>query len=59
MTKTTEELILTLVKCDVVEQFGNLYIVKACELISPRFYHPVTPVALYPSTCESTHCTAI
>ena len=46
MIKTTEEFILILVNRDVVEQFGNLYIVKACELISPRLYQ-----ALYPSTC--------
>lgn len=40
MIKMTEEFILILVKRDVAEQFGNLYIVKACELISPRLYHP-------------------
>jgi len=39
MIKTTEEFILILVKRDVVEQFGNLYIAKTCELISPRLYH--------------------
>lgn len=46
MIKTTEGFILIIVKRDVVEQFGNLYVVKACELISPRLYQ-----ALYPSTC--------